>query len=1263
MALQTRIVVWASLIALLSFCQINGQSYLVHTYSEANGLANSMVYDLCQDHLGQMWFATRAGISVYDGSKWKSYSVGDGLSSSVQLGVAVDRDGTIWSVNNRQFANISYFTGERWETIRGPGFKLPNDELALFKIFYFNQQRYFVFGTGDNGLFVYDGENWKNWRTENGLLHDRVKGVIAFNNQLWVATENGISVIEGDRIDNSLVDRLNLPGRNICGIELKKSSKITNQNNEVWLVGKDWIGAIVNDKFTPWLTDITKWITIGKNHVRMLVDDFGGLYIGNLNELYYCHPQSKHIELLNQNSGLISDGVTDFFLDREKNVWVSSLKGVSKIVSMQFKKYRKRHNLLENEVASIAEYQPGKMIFGHKNGVTFFDDRSSFPLPLTDSFSQIGADTRVLDIAVDRKGDIFLAASKLGLLKFKSGKPFESYEKILQFDNPTTSVLIDNADKLWVLNDRRGLYRLDDNKPVFVGPPGDEKRYYRKLFQGPNNALAVATLETGLFIYQDGKWSQFASQSNFSANDVCAYLVDSQDRIWVGTKAGLYTISHDSLAEYSADKLQIRRPVYLIFEDNQYRIWFGTNFGVYCWDGIELRHYSVNEGLSGNEINRSAGIVDYFGNIWIGTDQGVSCYQEEFDFIQKQIAAPLIQFCDLSVYDKSYSTEKKEIRLGHNKNNLDFQFKAISFINEKQLSYHYKLEGYEKDWSSATGPTEMQLRYTNLKPGTYQLLVRAKNDVGLWSREIQSPVIYIEKPFWTRWWFLVVAFLILGLVVYSLGRNISQRRYSALLERQVQKRTLQLKESEAQYRTTIDSMPDAIHVIDEGFTVLVFNKKFYQWNQKLGLDPNAVGKHLFDVFPFLSDKVRQEYLDVFRSAKNHKIINTLAINKQHITTETFKIPVLDANKVVRVVTVVKDITEQVKAQQELAKLQALLLASIEQTPAGIIIADAPDATIRIANSNALTLRGKSEKSLTEIPYQAHAENWQFYHLNGKLYDSEKLPLSRAIRKGEVVNNETVIIKRDDGENRFMLTNAAPVKDDNGKIIAGVVVFSDITDLKDAEEKLKASLKDKEILIKEVHHRVKNNLQVISSLLHLQSGYIQDGKLLEMFQDSQYRIRSMALVHEKLYRSKNLTKVNFGEYIQSLAHNLFRAYQINTNRIKLKLNVSKIGLNIEYAIPCGLIINELITNSLKYAFPKSIDKTGLIEISLGKINSQQIELVLKDNGVGLPDDIDFRKTQSLGLKLVSSLVENQLEGTIALDQAAGTTFRITFGLAG
>ncbi|HDP98424.1 MAG TPA: hypothetical protein ENN22_04465, partial [bacterium] len=153
------------------------------------------------------------------------------------------------------------------------------------------------------------------------------------------------------------------------------------------------------------------------------------------------------------------------------------------------------------------------------------------------------------------------------------------------------------------------------------------------------------------------------------------------------------------------------------------------------------------------------------------------------------------------------------------------------------------------------------------------------------------------------------------------------------------------------------------------------------------------------------------------------------------------------------------------------------------------------------------------------------------------------------------------------------------------------------------------------------------------------------------------------VHEKLYRSKNLTKVNFGEYIQSLAHNLFRAYQINTNRIKLKLNVSKIGLNIEYAIPCGLIINELITNSLKYAFPKSIDKTGLIEISLGKINSQQIELVLKDNGVGLPDDIDFRKTQSLGLKLVSSLVENQLEGTIALDQAAGTTFRITFGLAG
>ncbi|MEB3827762.1 PAS domain S-box protein [Phormidium sp. CCY1219] len=222
--------------------------------------------------------------------------------------------------------------------------------------------------------------------------------------------------------------------------------------------------------------------------------------------------------------------------------------------------------------------------------------------------------------------------------------------------------------------------------------------------------------------------------------------------------------------------------------------------------------------------------------------------------------------------------------------------------------------------------------------------------------------------------------------------------------------------------------------------------------------------------------------------------------------------------------------------------------------------------------------------------------------------------------------------------------------------ACVSVGIDISDRLQAEEKIKASLKEKEILLKEIHHRVKNNLYVVSSLLEMQADILENPQLTKLLAESQHRISSMALIHEKLYQSTDLGQIDLGEYLADLATNLFESYTINEERIQLCLETEPILVNIETAGPCGLIVNELVTNAMKHAFPDGIQ--GRVRVKCHQDSSGSIHLIVEDNGVGFPEGLDFRKTTSMGLQLVDTLTD-QLEGTLELNRQAGTTFHVRF----
>lgn len=341
-------------------------------------------------------------------------------------------------------------------------------------------------------------------------------------------------------------------------------------------------------------------------------------------------------------------------------------------------------------------------------------------------------------------------------------------------------------------------------------------------------------------------------------------------------------------------------------------------------------------------------------------------------------------------------------------------------------------------------------------------------------------------------------------------------------------------------------------------------------------------------------------------------------------------------------TLIRDITPLKQAETALQQAKDRLQAAIDAVP-GFVSWIGNDLRYKGVNQHLASKFNLSPENFIdrEVGFLENSQDFAKFVRN--------FLASKDLASSQVVNVKI------NGAIRNYLMAAQKYQQGSAAITVGI----DITDRNQAETELRASLKEKEVLLKEIHHRVKNNLQVISSLLKLQSGYIDNPSTLALFTDSQNRVKAMALIHEKLYQSSDLSRIQVSDYIQKLTNNLFQSYSVNASAVKLIVDIDDVFLDVDTAIPCGLIINELISNSLKYAF--SGREQGEISLEFHLIEPQKYRLKISDNGVGLPPDFSLEETESLGLQLVWNLTE-QLGGNIKLYSNNGTCFEITFARA-
>ncbi|MFT7617691.1 MAG: signal transduction histidine kinase/ligand-binding sensor domain-containing protein [Planctomycetota bacterium] len=767
-------------VILLLLCgMLHSQNYHTRIYNLSDGLPTTRINGITQDHMGRMWFSSRAGMLRYDGRAWTRVDTLVNTSLANFDGpCCTDSKGQIWVSNRLQIARfkdngydyLPKFPTENKSLVRELAVTLSAGEDRVVVVF------------EDNTVLLWHAGQWVNlnWESDGSETKPRVVDVTTSSKGIWFATQDGLYFLKNSAV---IAERITTTGEEF----LANGICFDQHRGELWLVGTQSIGKIQIE--TNRLEVLTTGLARGEpahphHSAHVTTDGQGGIWFGSPFYVYHFSKDNT-LNLLRRGNGLGSEGMTAVFRDREQNVWIASARGITKIGSNPFLGYDRNSGLLDDEVSAIGQTKDGVIVLGHQGGLTFLEEQG----PRIQVVGNGAFKNRVVDLHLDQNGVLWASCQYAGV-----GRIDESGEFQVVHSMPgimANGHRIDDSGVEWVATQQNLFKGINGKleKVLVANTPGKSSEAIRRLTKGKSGALYASTSNFGVARIRNGTIESLATAEN--CKDVFTAIETEDGALWSGTINGLAKFEDDHFELSTAP--QIKRPVYSLLEDSHKNLWIGTDDGVFCWDGKNLEHFNSKKGLLGAETNRGALLEDDEGRIWIGTARGLSRYDRDLDIDHP--VKPLVFITKLHASGKTAKLESG-ITLPADSKDITFHFEASSFVDEHHVRFRTFLENYDDKWSEPRELPLREVRYTNLPSGEFRLHLQAIDVEGRKSDIAISPTVSIEKQIFEQPWFLALCAFGFVALTWSGFAFVNQRRYSHELERQVEIRATELQKAE-----------------------------------------------------------------------------------------------------------------------------------------------------------------------------------------------------------------------------------------------------------------------------------------------------------------------------------------------------------------------------------------------------------------------------------------------------------------------------------
>jgi len=1074
--------------------------------------------------------------------------------------------------------------------------------------------------------------------------------------------------------------------------------------------GRLWVGTMkglcVYDGLT--FNRFDKGNPIYDNPITSLMQDHeGNIWIGTIRK-GVCKYNGTSFEFYNTSTGLLSDNVNALAEGKDGNIWIGTAEGLNRYDGKFFHSYTSLRGLINNNILSLSFDKQGTLWICTIGGINLMREGQ---------FSTLTTDDGLLsNIAYQAtqsaNGDMWIA-TYLGVSVY-NGKSFKNYtrangiqadrvEQILHLSDTTAMLATYGGGVGKLLNDSVSSITVSDGLPSNIVKyiiKDKEGNFWIATWNGlckfsgdrfinytvddgltSNNILSIATDKTGkvwlgtvtggLNSFDGASFKTLDPSSGLKSSTIWSIYADDNDDLWLGTTNGPALLNTSTLEITHPFPYFDNSIIYSILNDTGNRQYFGTDKGIYIASNNKIiQQIGIEQGLSNDKVRVL--FEDRAGIIWVGTYKGLFylkegraySYNSEFglpaapvtSIIQDASGNLIISTYDFGVYVIDDPSKKPAIIISTN-NGLYNNRVLFCFIDKNKILWIGSPGGLDAiNWNKYIQKKSIDVMHfdkSNGYPGVETNAACSDSSGNLWLASVN------------------------GLILYK--GSVTENFQSIPLLRIT---NIQL------FRETVDWKRKKIPVDDKtGLPkelTLSYNNNYITFSfSGIYLTAPAEVKYEFILegndenwttastqnTAYYSNLAPGNYTFKVRATANGRNWTPPVTYNFEIKPPYWKTPFFYS---LYIISILGSIYLFLKMRtRALQRTQNLLRQKVEQRTKELneknleleklsIVASETDNAVLIlnetkqiewANSGFTRLTGYTVQEFNNLVSQPGPG----IEFSKEL--EEVLDKSITGQHSEII--ESSLIKKS-GDQIWISSTLTPIFTAENSLNKVVVISTDITVRRKMEEQIRASLEEKGLLLREIHHRVKNNLQIIISLFNLQSHYITDEKASEALKEGQDRIKSMALIHERFYQNEGQSRIDFDDYIKRLVENLYLSFSLNPERVITKIDTEKISLDIDTAVPCGLIINELVSNAMKHAFAPG--QQGEISISFKKSGEKHIHAEVSDNGKGLPPEFDLETADSLGMQLISALT-NQLDGELKVISGNGSKFVLDFYLAG